>query len=404
MAYTHASENEPSGASLPVRAGRWLGDHVHGAGVPIWRRQVLFLIAATLGAYHVDPVAAFLLYGVILLVEAIDMHLANRTDVAGDRDPRKARVTRTSIPVPAVTGALFLGALGFSIPLVRDSAVHLTTLALLFAAAIVADRAFAHLRRNRQRARRLEHLEEAHACLSAAHEMTTTFISTITHELRTPLTSIKGSLDLINAGALGEIPDRMAPMLSTAGKNAKRLAALIDDLLDLQKIEAGEMVYRFEPIPVGELIRDAVEANQGLADSLRVRLIDIPPTGALFIRGDVARLMQVMSNVIANAIGFSDEGSVVRVYSERVGRRVRICVQDSGIGIPAGARDKVFGKFTQVDNGDRRRVGGTGLGMNISRQIVERHKGDIDYVSHKGKGTTFFVAFDLLDAEPAAAV
>lgn len=114
--------------------------------------------------------------------------------------------------------------------------------------------------------------------------------------------------------------------------------------------------------------------------------------------------MQVMSNVIANAIGFSDEGSVVRVYSERVGRRVRICVQDSGIGIPAGARDKVFGKFTQVDNGDRRRVGGTGLGMNISRQIVERHKGDIDYVSHKGKGTTFFIAFDLLDAEPPAAV
>ena len=190
----------------------------------------------------------------------------------------------------------------------------------------------------------------------------------------------------------------MRPMIEIAGKNSKRLADLINDLLDLQKIEAGEMMYRFEPLSVGQLIREATDANLGYADGLGIDLIAHLPSPDVFIEGDEARLMQVMANVISNGLKFSDRGASVRVFCEIVGHRVRICVKDNGIGIPENAREKVFGKFTQVDNSDQRRTGGTGLGMNITKQIVERHNGEIDYVSRLGQGTTFFIEFDIYGA------
>jgi len=460
MAYMDASVDELPGAGLPSRTERQLKDYVHNINVLIWQRQGIFLAATGLSAYYFDPVRAVALYVVVLLTEVLDLLLAKRIEVWTDRDPRKARAFLLWIIANTVISALAISAFVFTIALQQESAGHFTPLFFLFAAAVfavmnnhqlmpalvvrisiyvvtfflivlldiwrfdpplksepwlqfftvlfvvyfIADCSFAFLRLYRQRAQQLEELEQEHARTKAAYEVKSKFISTVSHELRTPLTSIKGSLDLLNSGALGETPDKMTPMLNIAGKNAKRLADLINDLLDLQKIEAGEMVYRFERISVGDLIRDAVEANQGFADSLQVGLMDIRPDETLFIHGDEARLMQVMSNVISNALKFSHEGSVVRVYSERIDRRVRICVKDSGIGIPAGAKEKVFGKFTQVDNSDQRRVGGTGLGMNITKQIVEQHKGDIDYVSREGKGTTFFIEFDVVGIEtPAAA-
>ena len=109
-------------------------------------------------------------------------------------------------------------------------------------------------------------------------------------------------------------------------------------------------------------------------------------------------MMQVMANVISNALKFSNEGTAVHIFTETSGKKVRICVKDTGIGIPEDAKEKVFGKFTQVDSSDQRRKGGTGLGMNITRQIVERHNGEIDYVSRLGQGTTFFIEFDMCDA------
>ena len=459
MAYMDASAGTMPETGVSSRMERQLKDYVHNINFLIWQRQGIFLAATGLSAYYFDPIRAVGLYGVVLLTEVLDLHLARRIAKWTDGDPRKAAAFMVWILVNTVISATAISAFVFTIALQQEGAGHFTPLFFLFAAAVfaamnnhqllpalavrltiyvvtfflivlldiwrfdpplrsepwlqfftvlfvvyfIADCSFAFLRLYRLRLQQLEELEKEHARTKAAYEVKSKFISTVSHELRTPLTSIKGSLDLMNSGALGQMPDKMAPMLNIAGKNAKRLADLINDLLDLQKIEAGEMVYRFEKISVGDLIRDAVEANLGFADSLQVALAETQPDETIFIHGDEGRLMQVMTNVISNAVKFSHKGSVVRVYSERIDRRVRICVKDTGIGIPAGSKEKVFGKFTQVDNSDQRRVGGTGLGMNITRQIVEHHNGDIDYVSREGQGTTFFIEFDVIDVAPAAA-
>ena len=228
-------------------------------------------------------------------------------------------------------------------------------------------------------------------------------MAVVSHELRTPLTSIKGSLDLVNSGMLGPMPEKAQSILKIAGKNSERLAALINDILDLQKIEAGEVDYRFAPVDVRDLVLDAVDSNRGYANTLKRKIhADVDGREPLLIRADEKRLMQVMANVISNALKFSHEGGLVTVAFSRIGSKVRITVEDSGVGIPENSKDKVFGKFTQVDSTDVREVGGTGLGMNISKKIVEDHGGVIDYTSTPGEGTTFFIDLDILVQEDAA--
>jgi signal transduction histidine kinase len=435
------------------RIERQLKDYVGITKKLIWQRQAIFLAATILSVFYFDPLAPIVCYSLVLLTEVFDLSLARRIEAWKDHDPRRASGFLGWIMVNTALSALAICAFVFQIALQQDSGGHFTPLFFLFAAAVFAamnnhqlipalalrlgiyfvtffmivlidiwrfnpplesnawlhfftvlfviyfivDCSFAFLRMYRQGLRQLEELQEEHERTKAAYEVKSKFISTVSHELRTPLTSIKGSLDLLNAGALGEVPEAMRPMLEIAGKNSKRLADLINDLLDLQKIEAGEMVYRFEPLSVRHLISEAVDANQGYADSLGVGLVTNLPSPDVFIEGDESRLMQVMTNVISNALKFSNEDSAVRVFGEIIGQKVRICVKDTGIGIPDDAKDKVFGKFTQVDSSDQRRTGGTGLGMNITKQIVERHKGEIDYVSRLGHGTTFFIEFDICD-------
>ncbi|MFC3117807.1 sensor histidine kinase [Jhaorihella thermophila] len=239
----------------------------------------------------------------------------------------------------------------------------------------------------------------------AAYKVKSQFVSVVSHELRTPLTSIKGSLDLLNSGAMGPVPETMKPLIDLAGKNSQRLATLINDILDFQKIEAGEMTYNFDALEVRKLVVDAVETNRGYGDSLNVSFkLDLPEEddGAKVL-GDETRLMQVLSNILSNAAKFSPEGGEVTVGYRILGSTVRIFVEDHGEGIPENSKHKVFDRFTQVDSSDQRKVGGTGLGMNISKQIVEQHNGEIDYVSELGVGTVFFVTLDLLEESESLA-
>ena len=433
------------------RLERQLKDYVGITKKLMWQRQAIFLAATLLSVFYFNPIAAIICYAVVLFTDVFDLSLERRVSSWTDHDPRRARSFLIWILVNTVLSASAICAFVLVIALQQETGGHFTPLFFLFAAGVFAamnnhqllpalvlrlaiyfvgffaiafldiwryspplnsqawlhfftvlfvvyfivDCSFAFLRMYRQGLRQLEELQEEHQRTKAAYEVKSKFISTVSHELRTPLTSIKGSLDLINSGALGDIPENMRPMVEIAGKNSARLADLINDLLDLQKIEAGEMMYRFEPLSVSQLIVDAVEANQGYADSLEIDLMMTLPDPDVFIQGDEARLMQVMANVISNGLKFSETGGVVRVFGEIVGKKVRICVKDNGIGIPEGAKDKVFGKFTQIDNSDQRRKGGTGLGMNITKQIVERHNGEIDYVSRLGHGTTFFIEFDI---------
>ena len=235
-------------------------------------------------------------------------------------------------------------------------------------------------------------LKVEHERTKAALVVKSQFVSVVSHELRTPLTSIKGSLDLINSGQVGPIHPQIRPLVDMASKNSRRLGHLIDDLLDLQKIEAGEMSFNLSVLDAGALVREALQSHQGLAERYQVTFReDVSDGAALYVKGDESRLMQVLSNMISNAAKFSSDGGEVVLGAKIVDGMVRVFVKDHGAGIPPGSQDKVFGRFSQLDSSDQRRTGGTGLGMNISREIVEAMGGTIDYESELGKGTTFFV-------------
>jgi signal transduction histidine kinase len=273
-----------------------------------------------------------------------------------------------------------------------SSELWLQFFTVIFVMYFLIDCSVVFLKLYRKNLAQLEELKLEHERTKNALVVKSQFVSIVSHELRTPLTSIKGALDLINSGAVGEVPDRMVPLIEMANKNGQRLGKLIDDLLDLQKIEAGEMTFRREVVSLQALVDEAVASNQGFAENHDVVLkqghMEHEP---LYVLADEVRLMQVVTNMISNAAKFSSAGGDVLVGCSLEGGRARIFVQDHGVGIPEGNRDKVFGRFTQVDSSDKRRYGGTGLGMNISKEIIEYFDGVIDYESTPGKGSTFFI-------------
>ncbi|MCZ4353551.1 HAMP domain-containing sensor histidine kinase [Roseovarius aestuarii] len=237
----------------------------------------------------------------------------------------------------------------------------------------------------------MEDIKREHEKTKLAYTAKSEFLSTVSHELRTPLTSIKGSLDLIEYGAFGEIPEKMTSALSIAQRNVGRLGALINDLLDLQKIEAGRMTFNFETTQVASFIEQSVSSNQPFADNLGVTLVLEPCPAHLRVQIDEARMNQVLSNILSNAAKFSESGQTVTIRAEDRGQFARISVIDCGVGLDEEDRQTVFEEFSQLDSSDRRKIGGTGLGMNISKRIVDAHSGDLDYFRNEGPGTTFYV-------------
>lgn len=229
-----------------------------------------------------------------------------------------------------------------------------------------------------------------------AERMKTEFISTVSHELRTPLTSIKGSLGLIQSGAIGELPDKLSSMLSIAYNNSDRLIRLINDILDTEKIGAGMMDFRIAPMDLGLLLEQAIEANKGYGERHGVNFVLSSELTEARVEGDHDRLMQVLANLMSNAVKFSPEGGNVELSLSRQDGNFRVAVSDRGSGIPEDFRDKVFGRFHQADSSDSRKKGGSGLGLNITRAIVEHHGGTIYFETESDKGTTFFVDLPVL--------
>lgn len=221
-----------------------------------------------------------------------------------------------------------------------------------------------------------------------ANAMKDEFISNITHELRTPLTSIRGSLGLINAGALGDIPGSFKEPLQIADRNATNLLHLINDLLDVQKLSTGHMEYEIESVDVSALIEEACENIQGMAidKNIEIKFKSVPD---VTIAADGQRLQQVFANVLSNAIKFSPDGESVTVGLERFGSFVCISITDQGPGVPEEFIPTLFDKFSQA----RRKsdTSGTGLGLSISKSIVDAHQGTIRLDTSKNTGTTFHV-------------
>ncbi|MDA3856930.1 MAG: HAMP domain-containing sensor histidine kinase [Roseovarius sp.] len=441
-------------------------DYIFLANQLVWKRQASFIAAAILAALYFDPISIFAYYGVVALAEMLDVLLGRKSKAWDGHDPIVGRQILKRIAINTTISAMAISVFIINIAVQQTSTGHFTPLFFLFSASVFAAMynsqmigilllrlsiygfaflyiAFLDVFRYlpplsshiwlefftiifalyfigdisvkfyltyQERLEQMKLIKEESERTKAALEVKSRFLATVSHELRTPLTSIIGSLELIKNDKLRLLPETLKPLIGIAARNGQRLAVLIEDLLDMQKIEAGEMVFHFKPVDANDLVYEAVESTAGYASKLGIHVTIAPCGEDCQITGDRNRLIQVMSNLLSNALKFSDEGGAVKARVETLGARIRISIHDEGSGIPESAKDRVFDKFSQMDSSDVRKVGGTGLGLYITKQIVERHNATIDYVSELGVGSTFYREFDRLtdggdpstDREPLA--
>jgi len=217
--------------------------------------------------------------------------------------------------------------------------------------------------------------------------------SVVSHELRSPLTSIMGSLGLVAGGDTGEINEQTQRMVDIAYRNSERLLRMINDMLDIRKIESGKMKFNLQPLELKSIAEQAIEANRDYAQQLEVDLAlkDVLP--GVKVNADSDRLIQIFTNLLSNAIRFSPANGKVEISMSSYDNMIRVDVADHGAGIPEEFRDQVFQKFAQARQSSARRKGGTGLGLSIARAIIEELGGQIGFETETGVGTTFY--FDL---------
>lgn len=230
------------------------------------------------------------------------------------------------------------------------------------------------------------------------------FISTVSHELRTPLTSIRGSLGLLTGGVAGEIPLRAKALLEIANNNCERLVRLINDILDIEKIESGHMRFDMSRQRMLPLVEHALAATQHFAEQYQVHFDLHADAADAYVSVDADRMVQVIVNLLSNAAKFSPPGSRVDVKLTELPGCVRLSVIDRGEGIEDAFRERIFQKFAQADSSDTRQKGGTGLGLSISRAIVDRHHGRIHFNSRRGQGSEFYVELPLASVPAEAAL
>ncbi|HEX7897473.1 MAG TPA: ATP-binding protein [Planctomycetota bacterium] len=229
------------------------------------------------------------------------------------------------------------------------------------------------------------------------------FVATVSHELRTPLTSIRGSLRLIAGGFTGELPAKTRAMIDIANESCERLVALVNDILDIEKIESGKMSFALLPHDMTALAMKAVEATRAFAQPFGVEIRTEAPAGPCPAVVDADRIIQVITNLVSNAVKFSPKGGAVRVRVGPRGGKVRLAVEDLGAGIPDEFRSRIFQKFAQADaSNERRSAPGTGLGLSICKAIVDRLGGTIGFESEAGRGSTFWFEIPGAGAPDAA--
>jgi signal transduction histidine kinase len=212
------------------------------------------------------------------------------------------------------------------------------------------------------------------------------FVAIVSHELRTPLTSIRGALGLVATGRLGPLSDGSQEMLDIAVRNIERLGRLLDDVLDLERMESGTLTLAKQPDSARSLADQAAKAMRPMAEQARLRLEVTGPDATVY--ADPGRVVQALTNLLGNAIKFSPPGATVWVTAEPRRDEVLFHVRDQGRGIPPDKLEAIFGRFQQVDASDARDKGGSGLGLAICRSIIEEHGGRIWAESTAGQGST----------------
>jgi signal transduction histidine kinase len=240
-------------------------------------------------------------------------------------------------------------------------------------------------------------LRRKNAELDRLNRLKSEFISIAAHEFRTPMTSIVGYLDLISQGRLGPIPEAMRRPMASLSRNSQRLKHLIDDMLDVSRLDAGRMVLHRSPRDLRELVRSAVAELESFALAKGHHIqIEFGPVPLIEVDGD--KVHQVISNLLANAIKYTPEGGTILLGVKQEGETVRLRVRDNGMGIPAAARDKLFEPFTDITAPQYHSSAGpdsAGLGLYIARGIVQLHGGEISVDSQEGAYTEFTVALPL---------
>ncbi|MDY0087945.1 MAG: response regulator [Coriobacteriia bacterium] len=225
------------------------------------------------------------------------------------------------------------------------------------------------------------------------------FVSMVSHELRTPLTSIKGYVDLVAEGDAGEINEMQKEFLTIVQENSDRLVALINDILDISRIESGRVHLKVDPLEVPELIQGVIETFRTYAKSSDVQLMWVSEEPMPRAAGDRDRIGQVLMNLVSNAIKYSPGGGSVTVRARQDGEQVVVSVHDTGIGIALEDQEQLFSKFYRVDSSLTRDIGGTGLGLSICKSVVELLGGDVGCESEPGEGSTFWFTLPIASCE-----
>jgi len=284
----------------------------------------------------------------------------------------------------------------------------LATSAVLLFAFVRAHRTIRDLAEQLTQAREQQHQHSLQ--LSQRSELDTLkdeFISTVSHELRTPLTSIRGALGLLSSGIIGDVDAKALNLLRIAVTNTDRLIRLINDILDLERMESGRAPLQIRRCSLRDLAQQAIDTMTPMADANTVHLALEPSTvaqaaypEALFFDGDADRILQVLTNLLSNAIKFSPPGTEIHLRSRRIdANEAEIQVRDQGRGIPADKLESIFERFHQVDASDSRAMGGTGLGLAICRSIIAQHGGRIWATSIPTKGSTFHFTLPAVPTE-----
>ncbi|MDE2427943.1 MAG: CHASE domain-containing protein [Burkholderiales bacterium] len=235
--------------------------------------------------------------------------------------------------------------------------------------------------------------------IKRAQKLKSEFVSAVSHELRTPLTSIRGVLGLLVGGVGGAVSDQAKSMLVMANDNATRLTTLINDLLDFEKLEYGSLHFHFETLSLTDLVKKSIQSNLGYAQNFGVNMrFDFSSAVVHQVHVDAQRFIQVLSNLLSNAIKFSRENGQVDIRISEKNGWAKVEIQDYGIGISEEFKSSIFQKFTQEDAKAARKYAGTGLGLSLSKTMIEKMSGKIGFTSVEGQGSIFYLILPVVSS------
>lgn len=436
------------------RVQRRLVDYVGCISGLIVQRQTIFVATAILAAVYFDLWIAVYCLALIQVTEVFDIYLARRVQ----EDERTGVLRRVAIHyygllLNTVLNATAICYFIFTIAKQEGHTTHFTPMFFLFAAALFAamnnhqvlafigvrlviyagtflaipildivetdaallspiwlemftvifvlffiiDSSLVYIRLYRNNLEQMETLKEEKEKATSALIAKSRFLSTISHELRTPLTSVSGAIALLDSGAMGELSPHQKRTLEIARKNAVNLSQLVGDVLDVQSLEADELLLNMDTVLCPAVLKSTYDANVAAVESQDRKLELQDPLPEVAITADKKRLERILSGLISNAVKFSSSGTTILIGLAERGDQVELTVTDEGEGIPEGQEEVVFSSFSQLDATDVRKAGGTGLGLFLARAVLEKMDGSIRYDSVLGSGTTFTITFDKLN-------